>query len=136
MGEELDRKCEFAAALKYYYAGKVYYSKLDEFGFQQHGYDSSAITNVFSSNPDGLYVAIFSVLKEVAKNKDWAEKHPGILLGTWAHADANDRADAGDKLQERQELQDQKFEHRQVCHLKDCLSPQGAELCLDVVRSS
>ena len=119
-GQELDRKCEFAAALKYYYAGKVYYSKLDEFG-SQPGYDSSklsTITEGFKSNPDGLYVEIYRALQAVAiKNKDWAEKHPGILLGTWAHADA-----------------DGKLQERQVCHLKDCLCPQDAEPCLEVVR--
>jgi hypothetical protein len=32
MGQQLERRCEFASALKYYYTGKVYYSKLDQFG--------------------------------------------------------------------------------------------------------
>jgi hypothetical protein len=32
MGQQLERQCEFALALQYYYTGKVYYAKLDKFG--------------------------------------------------------------------------------------------------------
>ncbi len=112
-GEELDRKCEFAAALKFYYSGKVYYSKLEEFGFQLNGCHASAMIKGFEENPDGLYVAICSALKKVAEqNKDWVEQHPGILLGQWSECD----------------------EKIQLCHLKHCLSPRDAEPRLDAVR--
>ncbi len=113
-GEELDRKCEFAAALKYYYAGKVYYSKLDEFRFQLHGCDASEIINGFEENRDGLYATMCSALKEIAEqNKDWSDRHPGILLGPWC-----DTVD----------------ENIQLLHLKHSLCPGDAQPSLDTVR--
>jgi hypothetical protein len=116
-GEELDRKCEFAAALKYYYAGKVYYSKLDEFEF--HGIDATAIVEGFKRNPDGLYVTLCDALKKVAEeNKDWADKHPGILLGLGTWTDVVDAS---------------VVENIQLRHLKNCLCPRGAKPCLETV---
>lgn len=113
-GEELDRKCEFAAALKYYYAGKVYYSKLDEHGYQLHGCGVSEILNGFEENRDGLYSAMCGALKEIAEqNKDWSERHSGILLGPWCGP--------VDK-------------HIQLLHLKHSLCPGDAQPCLETVR--
>lgn len=74
-------------------------------------------------------------LKKIAEqNKHWAEQHPGILLGTWAQTDAEEKADAGAKLQpvERQTT----FEYRQLSHLKDCLCPHDAQPRLEAVRPS
>jgi hypothetical protein len=115
-GEELDRKCEFAAALKYYYAGKVYYSKLDEFRFQLHGCDASEIINGFEENRDGFYATMCSALKEIAEqNKDWSERHPGILLGPWCGT---------------------VDENIQLLHLKHSLCPGDAQPSLDTVRQN
>jgi hypothetical protein len=91
MGQELERQCEFASALKYYYAGKVYYAKLHGFGSMPHGPNLALIMDGFRTNStktySGLYQAMFQALCEVAsseKHKDWTKKHPGILLGSWA----------------------------------------------------
>ena len=78
MGQQLERRCEFASALKYYYTGKAYYSKLDKFGSLPCGPDSKLVITAFQTNPDGLYQTMFEALQEVAisrKHNDWAQKH-------------------------------------------------------------
>jgi hypothetical protein len=78
MGQQLERRCEFASALKYYYTGKVYYSKLDKFGSLPRGPDSKLIMRIFQKNPGGLYLTMFEALQQVAsseKHQHWANKH-------------------------------------------------------------
>ena len=77
MGQQLERRCEFASALKYYYTGKVYYSKLDKFGSMPRGLDLKLVMRGFF-NPNGLYQTMFEALQQVAnseEHKDWAKKH-------------------------------------------------------------
>ena len=76
MGQQLERQCEFALALKYYYTGKVYYAKLDKFGSQPCGPDKKLALEGF--RPDGLYEAMFQALEMVAgmqEHQDWTKKH-------------------------------------------------------------
>lgn len=99
IGQELERQCEFAAALKFYFAGKVYYAKIDGFVSQLPHSNSALINQGFRSNQSGLYQTMCRALQEVAKTqRDWVEKHPGLLLGPWA------------------------TEEQKENHLKDCLN--------------
>jgi hypothetical protein len=85
--------------LKFYFAGKVYYAKIDGFVYQLPHSNSASIINCFQSNPSGLYQTMCRALQEVAKtHRDWAELHPGLLLGSWAN------------------------EEQKENHLKDCLN--------------
>ena len=78
MGQQLERQCEFALALKYYYTGKVYYAKLDKFGSQPRG------PAMESFRTDGLYDTMFRALEMVAgQHEDWAKKH----WPSWASVD-------------------------------------------------
>ena len=78
MGEELERQCDFSAALKYYYAGKIYFAKLDnvEIGFE-------SVCNIGAFDHKQLYETICRALQAVgddAKFSAWVEKHPGVVL--------------------------------------------------------
>ncbi len=87
MGQELERHCEFASALKYYYTGKVYYAKLDELGSKPYELDSASVKDSFERHLPQLYHAMFQALQAVAaseNHKEWAKKHTGVLLGSWA----------------------------------------------------
>jgi len=85
--------------LKFYFAGKVYYAKIDGFVSQLLHSNSALINQGFRSNQSGLYQTMCRALQEVAKTqRDWAEKHPGLLLGPWAK------------------------EEQKENHLKDCLN--------------
>jgi hypothetical protein len=113
MGQQLERRCEFASALKYYYTGKVYYAKLDKFGLKPRGPDSKLTMEGFETNPPGLYETMFQALQEVAnmeEHKNWAKKH-------WASWATN--------------------EHKET-HLKECLnlSDSDGAPCLQAVRCS
>jgi hypothetical protein len=86
MGQQLERQCEFALALKYYYTGKVYYAKLDKFGSQPRGPDSKLAMESFRTDTDGLYRTMFKALQAVAgmeEHKDWAKKN----WASWATDD-------------------------------------------------
>ena len=111
MGQQLERRCEFASALKYYYTGKAYYSKLDKFGSLPRGSDSKLAMRCFQTNPDGLYRTMFEALQEVAiseKHKDWAKKH----WPSWA------------------------TDEQKKSHLQECLNLRvsGEEPCIQTVR--
>ncbi len=78
MGEELERQCDFSAALKYYYAGKMYFAKLDSF---EIGFES--VCNIGPFDHKQLYETICCALQAVvddAKFSAWVEKHPGVVL--------------------------------------------------------
>jgi hypothetical protein len=111
MGQQLERRCEFASALKYYYTGKAYYSKLDKFGSLPCSPDSKLVITAFQTNPNGLYQTMFEALQEVAisgKHNDWAKKH----WASWAD-------------------DQQKLSHLKAC-LNSCVS--DAPPCLQTVR--
>jgi hypothetical protein len=115
IGEELERQCEFAAALKFYFAGKVYYAKIDGFASQLPHSDSASINDGFRSNQSGFYQTMCRALQEVAKtHRYWAETHPGLLLGSWAD------------------------EKQKENHLKDCLNigVSDAATRLEAVRQA
>jgi hypothetical protein len=113
IGQQLERRCEFASALKYYYTGKVYYSKLDNFGSLPRGTDSKSIVTSFQTNPDGLYETMFEALQQVANSKeyeDWAKKH----WASWA-------------------TDEQKQSHLKAC-LNLCVSDEDPRRRLQTVR--
>jgi hypothetical protein len=113
MGQQLERRCEFASALKYYYTGKVYYSKLDKFGSLPHGPDSKSVMMSFQTNPNGLYQIMFEALQQFAnseEHKDWAKKH----WASWA-------------------TDEQKHSHLKAC-LNLCVSDEDPRRRLQTVR--
>jgi hypothetical protein len=78
MGEELERQCDFSAALKYYYAGKIYFAKLDNVDI---GFKSAC--NIGPFDHQQLYETICCAMQAVgddAKFSAWVEKHPGVVL--------------------------------------------------------
>lgn len=78
MGEELERQCDFSAALKYYYAGKVYFAKLDNL---EIGVES--IRSIGPFDHKQLYETICCALQALVEDATfsaWAEKHPGVVL--------------------------------------------------------
>jgi hypothetical protein len=102
VGEELERQCEFSSALKYYYAGLVYYARRDELTI---GFQSTVTADCF--DPEQLYETICEALHRIAntpKYHDWADRHMGVVLNP-----------------ETFELN-----HR-IQHLKDCLNLKPAE---------
>jgi hypothetical protein len=108
MGQQLERQCEFALALKYYYTGKVYYAKLNKFGSQPRGPDSKLALEGFRT--DGLYDTMFQALQMVAgmeEHKDWAKKH----WPSWATDD-----------------------HKKT-HLRECLNVSDDVPCLQAVQT-
>ena len=67
MGKQLERKCEFAIALKCYNAGRAYYKKLS----------LSALSE--ASVP--IFEALYDALSTVAEtNPEWKLMHAGVLL--------------------------------------------------------
>ena len=108
MGQQLERQCEFALALKYYYTGKVYYAKLDKYGLQPRGPDSKLAMESFPT--DGLFDTMFQALQMVARmeaHKDWAKKH----WASWASDD------------------------QKKTHLRECLNVSDGVPCLQAVQA-
>jgi hypothetical protein len=78
MGEELERQCDFSAALKYYYAGNAYFAKLDGFNIEP-----ASSTNTDHFDHLKLYETMCNSLQAVAvdeKYSEWVEQHPGVVL--------------------------------------------------------
>ena len=73
-GEELERLCEFSVAFKYYYAGKVYFAKLDNIKIHE-------TLGIDPFDHDQLFNTMYRALKAMAVIRgDWAAAHPGVLL--------------------------------------------------------
>jgi hypothetical protein len=111
MGEELERQCDFSAALKYYYAGNAYFAKLDGFNIE-----AESSTNIDDFDHLKLYETMCNSLQAVAVNKEyseWVDQHPGVVL-------------SGD------------FDNLiRIRHLKHCLNLASSETnpCLQHVRA-
>ncbi len=111
-GEELERQCDFSAALKYYYAGKVYFAKLDNV---EIGFESECKIGEFDHKQ--LYETMCCALQAVADDANyrlWVETHPGAVLSKEFSSDS------------------------QTTHLKHCLnlSSSGSNPSLLHVRES
>ena len=69
MGKQLERQCEFAIALKCYYAGRAFYKKTSH---SEH------------SDPEfkvPIYEALHDALSKVAeRSPEWKLQHAGVLL--------------------------------------------------------
>ncbi len=69
MGKQLERQCEFAIALKYYYAGRAFYKKT---------------SHLEHSDPEfkvPIYEALHDALSKVAeRSPEWKLQHAGVLL--------------------------------------------------------
>jgi hypothetical protein len=80
-GEELERQCEFSTALKYYFAGIVYFAKLDNVDIFDHL--PRTVCDFHMSDNTKLFETMCRALQGVAKEsvfEMWAKAHPGVVL--------------------------------------------------------
>ena len=82
MGKQLERQCEFAIALKCYYAGRAFYKKLSH---SEHSDPEFKVpSHSEHSNPEfkvPIYEALHDALSKVAETSPgWKLQHAGVLL--------------------------------------------------------